>query len=72
MKYIAEAAKAVFATVSIGLASLGTALVGGNNISDVTDAQWVIILGAALAGGYGVYQTANKPPDPPAPSGPTV
>lgn len=68
MKYVAEAAKAIFATISIGLASLGTALVDGKNLGDVTDAQWVIVIGAAIAGGYGVYQTGNKLPDPPAPT----
>jgi hypothetical protein len=61
MKYVAEAAKAVVAFVIAGLGALGAVLVNGNTLSDVTDAQWVVIIGAAIAAGYAVYQQANKP-----------
>jgi hypothetical protein len=60
--FIAFAAKAVFAAVAAGVAALGAVLVGGNTLSDVTDAQWVVIVGAVLAAGYGTYQTPNKQP----------
>lgn len=62
MTIVASAAKAVFAAVAAGLAALGAVLVNGHTLSDVTDAQWVVIVGAVLAAGYGVYQTPNKPP----------
>jgi hypothetical protein len=44
---------------------LGAVLVAGNTLGDITDAQWVVIVGAVLAAGYGTYQTPNKPPTPP-------
>jgi hypothetical protein len=62
MKLLASAAKAVFAAVAAGIAALGAVLVAGNTLGDVTDAQWVVIVGAVLAAGYGTYQTPNKPP----------
>jgi hypothetical protein len=65
VKLLASAAKAVFAAVAAGIAALGAVLVAGNTLGDVTDAQWVVIVGAVLAAGYGTYQTPNKPPTPP-------
>lgn len=60
MTFVASAAKAVFGALAAGLAALGAVLVNGHTLADVTDAQWVVIVGAFLAAGYGVYQTPNK------------
>jgi membrane-bound acyltransferase YfiQ involved in biofilm formation len=59
VKYVAQAAKAVVAFVLAGLGALGTALVNGHTLGDVTDAQWVVIVSIAIAAGYAVYQTPN-------------
>ena len=72
MNAIATAAKAVFATIATLLAALGAVLVDNHTISDVTDAQWVVVLGAALAAGYGVYQTPNKAAAKEQPGGPAT
>jgi hypothetical protein len=62
MAFVQSAAKAVVAAIAAGIAALGAVLVAGNTLSDITDAQWVVIVGAVLAAGYGTYQTPNKPP----------
>lgn len=62
MKVLAQAAKAVYATIAAGLGSLVTLLVGGNEtLSHVTQGQWASVALVALIAGGGVYNITNKP-----------
>lgn len=57
MKYVAQAAKALYAFVTAVLASLVTVMVGDVGFADITDGQWVaaVLSGLVVAGGvYGI------------------
>jgi hypothetical protein len=53
-------AKAIYATVVAGLGSLAAVMVDDTGFGDVTDGQWVVVVGAALLAGGGVYGITNK------------
>ena len=61
MKYLAQAAKAIFAFFVAGLGALGAVLVGDVGFTDVAAGQWVAIALAALVAGGGVYGISNRP-----------
>jgi len=48
MRYVAQAAKAIFASAVAGLGALAAVLVGDADFSAVTAGQWVAIVTAAL------------------------
>lgn len=56
---------AIFAGFAAGLAALGTALVGDQTLSELTDAQWVAVASAVLAsfgGAFGLtWSVSNRP-----------
>ena len=62
MRYVAQAAKAVYAGAIAGLGALAAVLVGDADFSAVTAGQWVAIVTAALVAGGGTYGLANRPP----------
>ena len=62
MNAIAQAAKAVLASIAAGLSALGAVLIGGATFSEVTDAQWVTIALAVVTTFSGVYHISNRPP----------
>lgn len=62
LRGIAQAAKAIYATVVAGLGALVTVLVGDVGIGDVTDGQWAFIAFTALVAGGGVYGIRNAEP----------
>jgi hypothetical protein len=57
---MARFAKAIYAFIVAGLASVVTAMVDGG-FNDVTDAQWLTAVLAALVAGGGVYGIRNAP-----------
>jgi len=60
MKFVNQALKAFYAAASTFLASLGTVLVGGTGIGDLTDGQWVTIAAFTLGAFGAVYGVTNK------------
>ncbi len=59
MKYVKQAAKAVYAAVVGFLSSIVVVLVGDVGFGDVTDGQWVAAALAGLLLGGGVYGLKN-------------
>jgi hypothetical protein len=54
------AAKAIYAAVASGVATLAGVMAPDASFSDVTTAQWVIVAAAVLGVGGGVYGIKNK------------
>lgn len=54
-------AKAIYATIISVLGSLAVVLTGDAGLGDLTTAQWVTVVLAALIAGGGVYGITNKP-----------
>jgi hypothetical protein len=54
--FVKLAAKAFFAALVAALSGLATVLTGGESLSGVTSAQWVVIALAALLAFGGVYR----------------
>lgn len=64
MNQLGQITKAIYAFFITGLGSLGAIMVGDVGFGDVTDGQWVTVVGLALAAGGGVWGLPNKiPPD---------
>lgn len=61
-KGLAQALKAVYATVVGFLSSIVVVLVGDVGFADVTDGQWVAAVLAGLVLGGGVYGIKNAQP----------
>jgi len=59
MKFVAKAAKAVFAAAGASLSVLGGYLVNDTSLSAVTAGQWVFVIVAGLAAGGAVYRVPN-------------
>lgn len=59
---VAQAFKAVYAAFVAALSGLVAVLVGDANLGDVTDAQWLTILLAAVLAFGGVYGITNRVP----------
>ena len=60
MKFIATAAKAVFAAVVAALSGLVTVLVGDTGFTGITAGQWTTIALATVVAFGGVYGLTNK------------
>jgi hypothetical protein len=67
-RMFAQAAKAIYAFFFTGLSTLVTVLVGNESFGDITAAQWVVIVLAALGAGGGVYGIRNLAMDADTPS----
>lgn len=59
MKFVTQTLKAFYAAAAAALSGLGTALVGGAGLGDVTTAQWVTIAVAALGAFGAVWGVKN-------------
>lgn len=57
---ILKTLKAVYAAIVAALSGLVAVLVGDANLGDVTDAQWLTILLAAVLAFGGVYGITNR------------
>ena len=58
--FVKLAAKAFFAASVAALSGLATVLTGGDALSGVTAAQWVVIALASLLAFGGVYRLPNR------------
>ena len=58
---IQYAAKALYAAATAFLAAIATVLVDGATVSDITQGQWVVIAGFALAAAGGVFGLQAAP-----------
>lgn len=52
--------KAIYSTLVAIIGSLATVMVGDVTIGDITQGQWVVIAGAALAAFGGTYGISNR------------
>lgn len=63
---LSKALKAIYAGAGALLTGLGTALVGADKFSNVTDAQWIVIASLTLTAFGAVYGVTNASSTPPA------
>ena len=60
MRFVRKSLKAVYAAVAQLISGLILVTVDGSGLSEVTTNQWLVIAGATLAAGGGVYGLTNK------------
>ncbi len=60
MRFVRKSLKAVYAAVAQLISGLILVTVDGSGLAEVTTNQWLVIAGATLAAGGGVYGLTNK------------